>query len=111
MMNGTLLNNDKDPLGHTETATRELFKRMGAECNAFPNEAVVGAAANLLLNAIRQSHKTRRGAETAFDELVGTLKGVLLSHYDGVTDQRRNIFPYHQIIEMPHTNFRQKFPQ
>lgn len=111
MTDGTLLNNPKDPLGDIGFASRELFTRLGRGCNGFPQEAVMNASANLLINALRQQNKTRASAEVAFNELFGHLKAVLLNHYDSVTHNRRNIYPFDQHIVMPHTNFRSKFPQ
>lgn len=100
-MEGTQLNNPKDPLARNEEAGRELFKMMGRVCNGFNQEAVVTAAANLLINSIRQQHKGRRHAEAHFDELTAKLKGILMDHYDPVTGNRRNIFPFTQNINIP----------
>jgi hypothetical protein len=64
---------------------------------------VIGAAVNLLVNAIRQNVETRSGAERVFDELFGRAKNILLEqHYDPVTGKRRNIFPFTQHVHAAH---------
>ncbi len=106
--NGTALNNPRDPLGNAENSTRELFKHLGAVCNGFSNDAVLGAAVNLLANAVRQSCKSRQQAEASWDEIAARMKGVVLSHYDPVTGKRRNIFPFHQTIDVPYYDARKR---
>jgi len=96
-----------DPLKQGPTAERELFSRLAPVCNGFPHDAVVGAAANVLLNALRQSNASRRQAEVAFDELFGKLKSILVAHYDGA-GKRRHVFPHDQVIEVPHIDLRKK---
>lgn len=97
-----LLRNPKDPLHKSgPEAERELFRALGAVCSGFPQEAVLGAAANLLVNAIRQGQPTREGAREKFDELTARVRMLLLDqHYDGL-GKRRNVFPFHQVIEVP----------
>lgn len=90
-----------DPLQIGPDRTRELFTRLSKECQDYPRDAVVGAVANLLLNALRQGHARRDKAAAAFDELVARWKAVLMEHYNGI-GERRNIFPFHQTLEMPH---------
>lgn len=90
-----------DPLKNGPLATRELFDRFSKDANGFPHEAALGAAANILLNALRQSHPRRDKAAAAWDELAARLKGVLMEHYNG-QGERRSIFPFHQTIEVPH---------
>ena len=100
-MDGTKLNNPADPLRKTEQNNQELFKRFGKECNGFTLDAVIDAAANTLLNAIRQANQTRSGAEARYDQLAAHLKGILMDHYDPVTGKRRNIFPFTQHLHVP----------
>lgn len=92
--------NPKDPLHKAGFAQRELFGLMAKAASGFATEQVVGAAANLLLNAIRQAHPARRGALAAYDEMSARSRAVLAEHYDAA-GKRRNIFPFHQTIEMP----------
>jgi hypothetical protein len=40
-------------------------------------------------------------AEARFDEISGRTKQLLLDHYDGAGN-RRSVFPFHQVIEVPH---------
>jgi hypothetical protein len=92
----------KDPmLVATPDATRELFNRLSSVSAGFSAEQVVGAAANLLINAIRQSQGTRQSAEVRFDEVFGQMKQILVNHYDS-TGRKRGIFPYPQVIELAH---------
>lgn len=87
-----------DPLTDTPEAGRVLFDRLSRQCNEFPLEAVVNAASNVLLNVLRQRNATRNEAETAFNELFGKMKQILMDHYDGPTGKRRSVFPFHQTI-------------
>jgi hypothetical protein len=91
----------KDPLVlATPNRQRELFDRMSKTADGYSAEDVIGAAANMLINAIRQSQPTRRQAEVRFDELFGRSKQVLVDHYDTL-GRKRGVFPYDQVIEMP----------
>lgn len=91
--------NPKDPLIKTgPDAQMELTKLFGKAATGFPNEAVIGAAINVLVNALRQTYPRASAAEARYSELVGRFKTILLSHYDGVTGKRRAIFPHHQTI-------------
>lgn len=106
--NGKLhVGGQQDPLKQGPNAERELFTRLSQVCSGFPREAVVGAAANLLLNAIRQDSSSRQKAELAFDELFGKLKSILVAHYDGV-GKRRSIFPFNQTLDVPLIDMRPK---
>lgn len=96
----------KDPLTlATPDRQRELFTRMSAVADGFGADDVVGAAVNLLVNAIRQSQPTRRQAEVRFDELFGRTKQILVDHYDAL-GRKRGVFPYDQVVEMPLVNLR-----
>lgn len=90
-----------DPLKVGPNNTRELFNRFSKVATDFPRDVVVGAVSNVLLNALRQSHGRRDQAAAAFDELAARLKAVLMEHYNGM-GERRNVFPFHQTLEMPH---------
>jgi hypothetical protein len=64
-------------------------------------DAVMGAAINVIINAIRQSYPKRVDAERKIDELFGRGKTLLLAnHYDSVTGLRRNVFPHTQVVRM-----------
>ena len=96
------LRNPKDPLHKSgPEAERELFRAMSAVCNGFPNEAVVGAVANMLVNAIRQSQPTKQGAADTLDRLLARIRPLLLDQHYDLTGKRRNVFPFHQVIEVP----------
>ena len=95
------LRNPKDPLHKSgPEGERELFRKRGAACDGLPMELAAGAAANIIVNALRQQHATRREAEAAIDELMGRIKALLLDqHYDGM-GRRRNLFPFHQVVQI-----------
>lgn len=93
--------NPRDPLTKREAAPSqqlELFKRYSNASDGFPAGHVVNAAANMLVNALRQTYGDRRQAEQRFDELFGQTKSLLLSHYDSVTGKRRSFFPHTQVV-------------
>ena len=92
--------NPKDPMNKIgPEAERALFEAIGRLGSGHDGAVVVGAVMNTLVNAIRQGHATRAGAERAFDELVGRSKNLLLEqHYDPVSDKRRNVFPFTQVV-------------
>jgi hypothetical protein len=100
-----MLTNAKDPLKETPDAERQLFNVLAAASRGFTNEQVVGAAVNLLVNVLRQSNATRRGAFEATDRAHAAMRQVLDAHYDA-SGRRRNIFPFHQVIEVPFSDFR-----
>lgn len=97
--------NPNDPLNNTPDRTRELFETFVQTASGHTADSVVGAAANLLVNAIRQAHSTQRGALNSFDEMSAKIRAFLAEHYDGI-GKRRNVFPFHQTVEMPHLDFR-----
>lgn len=92
--------NKNDPLKNADEARRELFNRLSKQAaGGFTQRDVVYAAANLILNAIRQSCSTQKAAEKMFDEMMGHAKRTLLDQHYFPSGSRRNVYPYHQIIE------------
>ncbi len=93
----------KDPmLLMTPDPQKVLFERMSEVCNGFSAEQVLGASANVLINAVRQSQNTREKASSRYDELFTRMKGILMDHYDSF-GRLKGIFPYNQNIDMPLT--------
>ena len=91
----------KDPLHIIgPDAQRELFNRFTHAANGFATDAVLGAAVNVMVNALRQAYSTRAAAEIAFDELFGRSKSILVEHYDSL-GRKRGIFPFDQNIVVP----------
>lgn len=89
----------KDPmLKMSSDAQRVLFGQFCHAANGFSTEAVLGAAINMLVNAIRQSQPTRGKAEVRFDEIFGQTKQMLLNHYDS-DGRKKGIFPFTQTID------------
>jgi hypothetical protein len=97
------LRNKLDPIKKTgPDKQHELFRNLSKVCHGFGSDEVIGAAINLLVNAIRGAYSQRGMAERRWNELFGQFKEVLLSkHYDPVTGKRRNVFPFTQHIHMP----------
>ncbi len=103
-----MLTNPKDPLLKVgPDAERELFMLFGRAANGFPTDVTIGAALNMIINAMRQQHTTRAQAEKAFDEMFGRGKTILTNHYDSL-GRKRGIFPYDQNIVMPMYDARPK---
>lgn len=99
--------NPKDPLHQNPDAEKALFDALAKVCNGFASEQVVGAALNLVVNAIRQANATDKGALNAADAAHAAIRRILVAHYDNV-GKRRNIFPFHQKVEVPFFDFRKK---
>lgn len=96
-----MADNPKDPLKRAgPDAARELFRRLSVDCNGFCRDDVLTAAANLIINGLRQQHGDRASAEREFDALFGRSKQVLVDHYDSL-GRKRGIFPYDQHIHLP----------
>jgi hypothetical protein len=92
--------NSKDPLiAATPDSGLELYKRFGNQAHGFPQEAVLNAAVNLIVNVLRQKHPQRDKAEAEYNELMGKTKGVLLNHYDAL-GRKRGIFAYNQNLHV-----------
>lgn len=102
--------NGKDPLRQVTGTPQELFTRFSREANGFPRDAAIGAAANILLNALRQECVTRDKAEAAFNELFGRLKQTLVDHYDSASGRRRSVFPFNQsLVQQEVIKFKQRW--
>ena len=104
--------NPQDPmLKSGPEAERKLFEALARCATTFqlPRKIVAGAAANVIVGAIRQEISTRKEAEEYFDEVFGRTKALLLQHYDSVTGKRRNVFPFTQTVEVPLTVDQDKF--
>lgn len=87
----------QDPLWNAPG--QELFDQVSKVCSGFSADTVAMVGLNLLVNAVRQNRAWRSDAKALYDEFVDKGRHVLLQqHYDG-TGRRRNIFPFHQVIE------------
>ena len=102
--------NSKDPMNKLgPEAEKALFDAITKLASGHEYSFVVGATVNVLVNAIRQNCSTRPEAERMFDELMGRAKNLLLTqHYDPVTNRRRNIFPYTQVVHAQLVNWNEK---
>ena len=91
-----------DPLHNLQGQEKQMFDQFTLASAGMNLDAVMGAAANVIMNAIRQSYGTKSEAERKFDELFGRTKQQLLhNHYDSVTGRRRSVFPFTQVIGVP----------
>lgn len=90
-----------DPLRNLQGQEKLLFDLFTTASTGKNVEAVMGAAVNVLINAIRQNYPTRDGAENKIGELFGRAQQMLLAnHYDSVTGRRRSVIPHTQIVRM-----------
>lgn len=93
--------NPNDPLYNGPDYTRILFERLSNESVQFTHDHVIGAAGNLIINAIRQSHPNKTKAALALDELAYRMKEALMANYKTINDERAPVFPFPQKIEVP----------
>ena len=85
-----------------------LFEHITRQLNGVPLPAVGNLAVNILVNAIRQSEGTHKGAENMIDTLVSRAKTALFAQYDSVTGKRRAVLPAAQVVQMPFHDERRK---
>lgn len=105
----TIGTNPKDPLLKSgPDQQREVFNKFVQLAHGFSVEEVVGAAMNLIVNAVRQAHPMRRTALDSLDQTTTRTRELLASHYDA-SGKRRNVFPFHQTIHVPHIVDRDQF--
>lgn len=86
-----------DPLTKGPDAARELFHRFTRAADGFPLDVAVGAAGNIILNAIRQEYKDKKDADEAINRLLTKLRSALEDHYYQ-SGGRRSVFPFHQSV-------------
>jgi hypothetical protein len=75
---------------------RDLVSAFGRVADGYNRDAVIGAAANVLMNALRQSHARVESCEDELDELAMRIKAALRrDHYlhDGNRNDRRLTLP------------------
>jgi hypothetical protein len=82
-------------------AERVLFEALAREASGFQRAQVIGAAGNLIINALRQEYDGREAAGRAFDEFFGRIKDLLMQHYDA-GGRRRGVFAYDQVLTVEH---------
>jgi hypothetical protein len=102
--------NPNDPLAKVPQGAYVLFNQLTEKCDCFTANEVVAASANLLLNALRQANPKKANALKAFDELMGKTKQVLSDHYNEFSGERRNIFPFDQVVSMELAKFPTTWP-
>ena len=97
--------NPADPLNAAgPPAAAELMRSIAQQCDGFTFEDVVNAAANMIINALRQQHETAGAAEQAFDQVASSAKAVLIGqHYRPGRNGKRiqGAFAFRQGIVVP----------
>jgi hypothetical protein len=96
-----------DPIKRVPSQSITLFEKLARAADGFQAEQVLDAALNIAINAVRQSRATRHEAELAWEELAAKAKGNLMDCYDS-TGRKKGIYPYHQIVKVPFSDFRQQ---
>jgi len=95
--------NSADPTRRDVPANaQQLFTQIVRLASGFTYEDVIDCAANLFINALRQKYPKRRDALEKYAEAVNKTGTLLAGHYDPVTGNRRNIFPFTQTINLDH---------
>lgn len=95
--------NPQDPTRNvTASNPKQLFQKFGAVANGFRYDDVIDAAANLIVNSLRQKYDSRANAMSAYSLLMNKVGDLLSSHYDKSTGRRKNIFPFTQHISADH---------
>lgn len=89
-----------DPLQNApDQAARQLFEQFQNLSAGRTADSVIGAAVNILINAIRQMEPFRKDAEARWDALFGRGKSILMDHYDPVTGRKKSIIPHTQVVK------------
>ena len=96
---------EKDPLTKCPEPSRELHIRFGKIADGFNADDVMNAALNVMINVIRQTNPRKRDADQMVDRLMAKARQALDNHYYP-NGTRRSVFPFHQIIEVPHLDFK-----
>jgi hypothetical protein len=91
-----------DPLRSQQGQEKLLFDLFATAATGKNADAVMGAAVNIIMNAIRQNYPKRMDAESKMSELFGRATQLLLANsYDSVTGLRRTVVPATQVVRMP----------
>jgi len=105
--------NPRDPIvkAGAPDSGAQLFADLGRVCHGHSGDAVESAAANLLINALRQRYATSGEAEDAFDRIVANAKAALLGqHYRPGRFGARisGVFAFRQDIVVPTVGLRKQ---
>lgn len=98
------LNGPADPLAKAPAPDHgeALFRAMQQVAVGFSLDAVLSAAGNILVNAMRQKFATSREAANGFDEQAHRMKTSLLEHhYTTLGTRRQGSFPFNQTVSVP----------
>ena len=96
----SLLIRPNDPLAKAgPDQQRELFLAIAKVAHGHSSEDVIGAAINMVVNALRQAHATRDKAMIAADEKGAKLKELLSACYTS-TGRVQGVFPFNQVIQL-----------
>jgi hypothetical protein len=100
-----LTENKNDPLLQAPEAEVALFRAFAQAANGFSHEQVAGAAVNIIVNVLRQKNAGRMGALSDVDNIHASMRQIIDAHYNNA-GSRRNVFPFHQVIEVPNLDLR-----
>lgn len=77
------------------SSERALFDIFARAANGCSRDAVVGAAANVIVNALRQAHRQQGEAHEELDALAANIRQNLARHYDdhGQRKERSLLLP------------------
>lgn len=95
----------RDNLKEGSAEGKALFEAFGHLAEGHTPDNVISAGMNLVLNAIRQSTARRHEAIAKMAELHGRSMEALMEHYDPVTNRRRSVVPFDQVISASHVSF------
>lgn len=98
----SLLIRPNDPLAKSgPDQQRPLFAAMCKAAHGYSSEDVIGAAINVIVNALRQSYTTRDKALIAADEKAAKIKELLAANYTSA-GRVNGVFPFNQTIQLDH---------
>jgi len=80
---------------------RILFAAMAQASRGHSMDEVIGAALNIVVNALRQTYPSREKALVAADQKAAQFKDILSKCYTSA-GRLNGVFPFNQHIEMPH---------
>lgn len=98
----SLLIRPQDPLAKAgPDRQRLLFLAMQDAADGHSADDVIGAAINVLVNALRQTNSTRDKAMVAVDQKAAKIKELLDLNYTSA-GRVNGVFPFNQTVHLDH---------
>lgn len=92
-----------DPLATASSEQQKrLFTQMAKASAGHSVEEVMGAALNVIVNAIRQTYPSRDKAMLVADEKSAKLKELLAANYTRTGGRLQGAYPFNQTIHADH---------